>query len=751
MKFKTFHSVATAALAAGAILCAFPTAAQTNEKVPAFPGAEGFGRYTTGGRGGKVYHVTNLKDSGTGSLRWALSQTGPRTIVFDVSGTIHLTKALTIPGNTTIAGQTAPGDGICIADWPVTLSSNNIIRYVRFRLGSKNSDKHEGDGLGAMDSENIIVDHCSISWSIDECCSVYGSYNTTVQWSIVSQSLVNSGHSKGSHGYGGNWGGSGASYHHNLLAHHGSRTPRLGPRTGTQLDERMDMRNNVIYNYGGNGCYGGEAMNVNIVNNYYKPGPATPTDRKGRRIAGIGIRTADYCFNASGTAANIKNATGNTVSSSDIKIAYDGVVYLTINGTRYDVDPLTDKFSYDGHSVEVAWNSWHPAMHRWGTFFVEGNVNPKYTDVTRDNWNYGIYNQIDTKGNDGTWNDQVKKDIRLSTPIDFVYTTTHTAEEAYNLVLDYAGASLSRDSHDALMVSDTRNGTGTYTGSGCSKGLINTQDDNKPDNAPDDWSAWPTLESTTAPVDTDGDGIPDEWEIENGLDPKNAADGNSYNDEGYTMLEVYLASLVKHITEAQNAGGTAEGDIQEYEPVEDAYIIDTTTREGNTWNFGHGISVSTSSGGYTTSGDMIGYGRNMQHNITLPGGAVIRWVKFEGRGRYSTSSYTAAHLVELNGTEYPEGTYSLRKPADSNDTDNNAFDVALDEKGAINNLTMTWKGNNPLMRVTLHTTEFSGVNDVAVDIDDYYDEGWYNLQGIRFDTPSSPGLYIHKGRKVIVR
>ncbi len=750
MKFKTFHSVATAALAASALMCAFPAAAQSNEKVPAFPGAEGFGRYTTGGRGGKVYHVTNLKDNGTGSLRWALRQPGPRTIVFDVSGTIHLSSGLTIPGNTTIAGQTAPGDGICLADYPVTLSSNNVIRYIRFRLGSKNSDKHEGDGLGAMDSENIIVDHCSISWSIDECCSVYGSHNTTVQWSIVSQSLVNSGHSKGAHGYGGNWGGSGASYHHNLLAHHGSRTPRLGPRTGTQLDERMDMRNNVIYNYSGNGCYGGEAMNVNIVNNYYKPGSATPTNYRGRRIAGIGIRTVSYCFNASGTAANIKNATGKTVSASAIKIAHDGVTYLTIDGKRYDVDPMTDKFMYDGKSVDVAWNGWHPALHRWGTFFVDGNVNSKYSDVTRDNWNYGMYNQIDTDGNDGTWSNQVKKDMRLDSPIDFVYTTTHSAEDAYDRVLDYAGASLSRDSHDALMVSDTRNGKATYTGSGCSKGLINTQDDNKPADAPAGWSAWPTLESAPAPADTDGDGIPDEWERANGLDPENAADGNSYNSEGYTMLEVYLASIVEHITEAQNTGGTVEGAIVEYEPVEDFYIIDNTTREGSTWSFGHGISVSTANGGYTTSGDLVGYGRDMQHVYTLPGGATIRWARFEGRGRYATSSYTDAHLVEFNGAQYPEGTYSLRKPTGSSDTENSTFDVSLGD-GVINNLTMTWKGNNPLMRVTLYTTENSGVNDVAVDIDDYYDDGWYNLQGIRFETPTTPGLYIHKGKKILIK
>ena len=493
------------------------------ESAPAFPGAEGFARLTTtGGRGGKVLHVTSLADDGSeGTFRWACLQKGARTIVFDVDGTIFLTSELKMKnGNVSILGQTAPGDGICIADYPFVISCDNvIIRFMRFRLGNREIAHHEGDGLGGMDNENIIIDHCSVSWSVDECLSVYGSKNLSVQWNIASQSMVNSGHKKGAHGYGGNWGGSGASYHHNLLAHHTSRCPRLGPRTSTQTDERVDLRNNVMYNWGGNGCYGGEGQKVNIVNNYYKPGPGTLTRSKQiqMRIASVGIRTSEY----------------------------------THHGTA---EP----------------NKWDLMWHVWGKYYVNGNVNPLFPQVTKDNLKWGFLNQVNMQSVDGTYTAQTKDTIIIKEPIPYGNITTQTAEEAYDKVLAYAGASLHRDSNDQQVVEDVATGTAKYGKTIGKKkysetitGWIDSQDE---------VGGWPELEKGTALPDSDGDGMPDAWEKAHGLNPNDAADGNAYTIDKrgfYTNAEVYFNSIVEPIIKAQNknADTKVKGWFEEYFPV----------------------------------------------------------------------------------------------------------------------------------------------------------------------------------------
>lgn len=468
----------------------------------AFPGAEGFGRYTTGGRGGRVYHVTMLEDGiQPGTLRHALSQEGPRTVVFDVAGTIFLDAPLRITnGDVTLAGQTAPGDGICIARYPVSIDADNvIIRYLRFRVG--NDGKGEPDGLGGTDQRNIIVDHCSISWSVDEAMTIYGNENTTVQWCIISESLRTAGHAKGKHGYGAIVGGAKASFHHNLLAHHESRTPRLGPRPSTQTREWVDMRNNVIYNWAGGGCYGGEGMKVNIVNNYYKPGPATPKGNPiSYRIAGLGIRTTSYVHNANGRP-----------------------------------------------------NVWAPMEHVWGAFYVDGNVVEGNPGVTSDNWTKGIYEQINDAASDYTFTEEVKRAIRLDKPLYADTVTTHSAEEAYRLVLRYAGCSKSRDIIDKRIVYETESGTASYQGSVSEDaakypGLIDTPYDVQPPGASSPWC--PLSDGGVTPDelrDTDGDGMPDLWEVSHGLNPHDVTDGNAttLSDEGYTNLEFYMNSLVQ--------------------------------------------------------------------------------------------------------------------------------------------------------------------------------------------------------------
>ncbi len=455
----------------------------TTYKAPAFPGAEGFGRYTTGGRGGQVIYVTNLNDDGTGSLRDAVETKGARIIMFKVSGIIELESNLTITNDDlTIAGQSAPGDGICIKNYNVNVNADNIIiRYLRFRMGDEL--KTEDDALGGRYHENIIVDHCSMSWSTDECVSFYNNENFSLQWCIMAESLRNSVHDKGKHGYGGIWGGVRASFHHNLLAHHDSRNPRFcGSRFNNAVadSELCDLRNNVIYAWGGNSGYGAEGGSYNIVNNYYKPGDCTES----------GVKDRIY--------------SPNDESSED------------------DTQEL--------------------GIH--GYFYVNGNYMNESTSVTSDNWK-GI--DVNFK-----YSSDTKSDIKSDTEYDCGDITTQSAADAYSAVLNYAGASLVRDTVDARIVYETQTGTYTYTGSnGSTGGLIDSQSD---------VGGWPdyTYDASDVPTDTDGDGMPDDWETANGLDSSDDSDGITYTlSDLYTNVEVYLNSLVEAITDVQNENGTA--------------------------------------------------------------------------------------------------------------------------------------------------------------------------------------------------
>jgi pectate lyase len=479
---------------AGATLIVTPDGlVSAPEPTPAFPGAEGYGRYTTGGRGGAVYYVTTLEDnSNPGSLRYAVTRTGARTVLFKVSGTIFLNSNLNITNpNITIAGQSAPGDGICIAGYPVNVNADNVImRYVRCRMGNEREISADGaDALGGRFRKNVIIDHCSVSWSTDECCSFYQNTDFTLQWCLISESLNFGGHTKGEHGYGGIWGGFGASFHHNLLAHHKSRTPRLGPGDNTTpFNELCDIRNNVYYNYKGEGCYGGEAMHCNIVNNYYKPGPA---------------------------GASLSSTKKGRIIAIDMKID----------------------------------NSMPKIQDVWGDFFIEGNYVDGVANSTADNWTYGVYNQFASKY--GTISQTTKDTLRLNAPLETGKVTTHSAQVAYEQVLQYAGCSLYRDAIDTRIIEEARTNTATYRGAVANlPGIIDSQSDLRPVDAPAEWSAWVALNQGEAPIDSDNDGIPDGW-LDTNYPGRISTDKNV---EGYTLLEVYLNGLVAEITDNQNNG-----------------------------------------------------------------------------------------------------------------------------------------------------------------------------------------------------
>lgn len=425
------------------------------DEIPAFPGAQGGGMFATGGRGGDVYIVNTLEDGPTeGTLRWAIDKEGPRTIVFAVTGTIYLNTELRISnGDLTIAGQSAPGGGITLANYPVRISADNIIiRFMRFRMGDERNV--EGDAIWGRRQKDIIIDHCSMSWSTDETASFYDNENFTMQWCLIAESLNESVHGKGEHGYGGLWGGYNASFHHNLLAHHKSRNPRFyGVRDGIER-EKAEMINNVIYNWGSNSAYGGEGGEYNIINNYYKSGPATKSNK-------------DRIFEA---------------------------YYLG----------------------------------SYGKFFVEGNVVDGFPDVTADNW-LGI--DLKSGGN--------KDELKAESAFDITDVEFTSAADAYEKVLEHAGASLWRDTVDARIVVEVANGTATFGGTyGAGLGIIDTQGT---------IGGWPELKDGTAPADTDQDGMPDAWETEKELNPNDSNDssGNDLSNY-YTNLEIYLNNLVSN-------------------------------------------------------------------------------------------------------------------------------------------------------------------------------------------------------------
>lgn len=455
----------------------------------AFPTAEGFGKYASGGRGGKVVEVTNLNDAGEGSLRWALTEAGREnaTIVFRVSGIIdigpdpqrkHERSIRAKLKNVTIAGQTAPGEGILLRGGKLNLggSENVIIRNIRSRLGtigdpakSKKENFIEGGAIGIENARNIIIDHCCFGWSGEENVTMYDNHYTTLQWCIIHEGLHDAGHKKGVRGYGCQWGGSPATFHHNLLAHNDSRSPRINGASNPKGDRNvfLEYQNNVNFNWGRrNSCYGGEneagegsTHECNFVGNYYKPGPAHPDDN----------------------------------------------VFIELSNAR------------KGKLLT--------SPSRW---YMNDNVMEGVK--ARDSWAL-VSNQT------GFTIDQQKSMQRLQTADYQPYLTkAESARKAYKKVLAKAGT-IHRDVVERRIIEDVRSGRPRYQGLSAHKpGII---------DSPADAEGWPQYADAQPVADNDHDGMADEWERAHGLNPNDPDDRNKViSKAGYTALEVYLNSLM---------------------------------------------------------------------------------------------------------------------------------------------------------------------------------------------------------------
>lgn len=456
--------------------------------IPAFPGAEGGGAFSFGGRGGKVYVVTTLADSGPGSFREACEQGGARIIVFNVAGIIKLESPVMIRAPyITIAGQTAPGDGICIAGESVWIDTHDVvIRYMRFRRGATDVLRRD-DGLGGNPVGNIIIDHVSASWGLDENMSIYRhvydrggtkqeklpAVNITIQNSIFSEALDTY-----NHAFGSTIGGLNSTFMRNLWANNVARNPSIG------MYGDFGFVNNVIFNWWNRSADGGDNNSLfNFINNYYKPGPITPADKP---IAHRILKPE------SGRAADKKNT--------------------------------------------------------YGRAYVNGNIVEGNDAVTKDNWNGGV--QIEDLPNAG----EHTAAIRSDEPFPMATVTTLTAQQAYQYVLDNAGAALpKRDPVDRRIVETVRTGKIVYnkdakapSGGQFIKRRLPV-DSYKQGIISDISQVGGYPEYKGQPYkDSDSDGIPDSWEKAHGLNPKDAADASrlAENGGGYTNIEVYLNSVV---------------------------------------------------------------------------------------------------------------------------------------------------------------------------------------------------------------
>ena len=549
------------------IIAASLISISTMAQAPAFPGAEGHGRFVTGGRGGKIYHVTNLNDSGTGSFREAV-KSGNKIIVFDVAGVIALKSDLKIADNITILGQTAPSPGITLRYYTVQPGSNNIIRFIRIRRGQEKDINDGADASWQRNKTGIIFDHCSFSWSIDEVASFYDNNNFTMQWCTVAESLTNPGHSKGAHGYGGIWGGKLASFHHNFVAHLMNRGPRFnGARYGwtgytnnkeystykwqnTVQAENVDFRNCVMYNAQGT-CYGGPGGGqINIVNNYYKAGPSHSL--KGTTLNGLKVDVSTG--KERGNQDRITLVTLSTKDNSDKN-----------HPELYD---MTSRYYIKGNTTETTKGQKTENQDWKGISYDKGipSLNGEYYSPDAKNF-YGdavAHTTISGKS-------CVK--IKMDEPAPTGQVTTHSAAEAYEKVLAYVGASLYRDEIDARYMEEAKTGTAKYTGSITkSPGIIDKVSDVNGYTEANFGTG-----SRPASFDSDKDGIPDEWEKANGLNPNDASDALTYSldkKDYYTNIEVYANSLVENIMKAENQD--ALSGVDEYYPTSTSTGISQT-------------------------------------------------------------------------------------------------------------------------------------------------------------------------------